>query len=74
MNVNELIAAIEEGGDADPLARVAAAAALKDEIEAIGDELLDHFVKDARAEGCSWTQIGDALGMSRQSVHAKYGK
>jgi hypothetical protein len=28
----------------------------------------------ARAEGWSWEQIGDALGVSRQSVHAKYGK
>jgi len=28
----------------------------------------------ARREGWSWEQIGDALGVSRQSVHAKYGK
>lgn len=28
----------------------------------------------ARAQGWSWEQIGDALGVSRQSVHAKYGK
>ncbi|ONI86909.1 hypothetical protein ALI144C_09630 [Actinosynnema sp. ALI-1.44] len=28
----------------------------------------------AREQGWTWEQIGDALGMSRQSVHAKYGK
>jgi hypothetical protein len=28
----------------------------------------------ARQDGWSWEQIGDALGVSRQSVHAKYGK
>jgi hypothetical protein len=28
----------------------------------------------ARRDGWSWEQIGDALGVSRQSVHAKYGK
>jgi hypothetical protein len=28
----------------------------------------------ARLEGWSWEQIGDALGVSRQSVHAKHGK
>ncbi|THV31256.1 helix-turn-helix domain-containing protein [Glycomyces paridis] len=28
----------------------------------------------ARREGWSWEQIGDALGVSRQSVHAKHGK
>jgi hypothetical protein len=31
-------------------------------------------VAAARCEGWSWEQIGDALGVSRQSVHAKYGK
>ncbi len=28
----------------------------------------------ARQRGWSWQQIGDALGVTRQSVHAKYGK
>lgn len=28
----------------------------------------------AREHGWSWEQIGDALGVSRQSIHAKYGK
>jgi hypothetical protein len=31
-------------------------------------------VARARERGWSWEQIGDALGVSRQSVHAKYGK
>ncbi len=30
-------------------------------------------VTRAREQGWSWEQIGDALGVSRQSVHAKYG-
>ncbi len=28
----------------------------------------------ARQRGWSWQQIGDALGVTRQSVHTKYGK
>ena len=28
----------------------------------------------ARRQGWSWQQIGDALGVTRQSVHAKHGK
>jgi hypothetical protein len=28
----------------------------------------------AREKGWSWQQIGDALGVTRQSVHAKHGK
>jgi hypothetical protein len=31
-------------------------------------------VAAAREQGWSWEQIGDALGVARQSVHAKYGK
>ncbi len=31
-------------------------------------------VAEARNAGWSWEQTGDALGVTRQSVHAKYGK
>jgi hypothetical protein len=31
-------------------------------------------VASAREKGWSWQQIGDALGITRQSVHAKYNK
>jgi hypothetical protein len=31
-------------------------------------------VTAARKQGWSWQQIGDALGVTRQSVHAKYNK
>jgi hypothetical protein len=31
-------------------------------------------VAAARAKGWSWQQIGDALGVTRQSVHTKYNK
>jgi DNA-binding XRE family transcriptional regulator len=31
-------------------------------------------VRSARMAGWSWQQIGDALGITRQSIHAKYGK
>jgi hypothetical protein len=33
-----------------------------------------HQVASARANGWSWQQIGDALGVTRQSVHTKYNK
>ncbi|WP_406069625.1 helix-turn-helix domain-containing protein [Micromonospora sp. NBC_01638] len=31
-------------------------------------------VARAREAGWSWEQIGDALGVSRQSVHVKHGR
>ncbi len=33
-----------------------------------------NHVRAAREQGWSWQQIGDALGVTRQSVHAKYHK
>jgi Clp amino terminal domain, pathogenicity island component len=72
VDLNQLITAVEDDTSSDPLERVAAAAALKDQIEHIGDELLDHFVKDARDQGCSWTQIGEALGVTRQAAQQRH--
>jgi hypothetical protein len=31
-----------------------------------------NHVTSAREKGWSWQQIGDALGITRQSVHTKY--
>jgi biotin operon repressor len=31
-------------------------------------------VQFARTHGWSWEQIGDALGVSRQSIHARYAR
>jgi hypothetical protein len=33
-----------------------------------------NYVASAREKGWSWQQIGDALGVTRQSVHTKYNK
>jgi hypothetical protein len=55
---------------ADPatgLRAVSALHRLAERVEAV-------HVAEARRAGWSWEQIGDALGVTRQSVHAKYGK
>jgi hypothetical protein len=33
-----------------------------------------NYVAAARGKGWSWQQIGDVLGVTRQSVHTKYNK
>jgi hypothetical protein len=40
---------------------------LAEQVEAVA-------VARARADGWSWEQIGDALGVSRQSAHTKHGR
>jgi len=40
----------------------------------LAEQVEAHTVRLARERGWSWEQIGDALGVSRQSIHAKYAK
>jgi hypothetical protein len=67
MGMNELAATFESGDPAVGLRAVGALHRLAEQIEA-------RSVRLARERGWSWEQIGDALGVSRQSVHAKYGE
>jgi hypothetical protein len=39
----------------------------------LAEQVEARSVRAARDAGWSWEQIGDALGVSRQSIHAKYG-
>jgi hypothetical protein len=34
---------------------------------------LDEAVRRARADGCSWADVGDGAGMTRQSAHERWG-
>ena len=37
----------------------------------MGDQLVDHYVAVARANGASWSQIGEALGVSKQAAQQR---
>lgn len=63
----ELAATLASDDPAVALRAVGALHRLAEQIEA-------RSVRLARQRGWSWEQIGDALGVSRQSIHAKYGK
>ncbi|MFI7697971.1 hypothetical protein [Nonomuraea sp. NPDC049480] len=67
MDVAELSERIRSDDPAMGLRAVGALHRLAEQVEAVSVAL-------AREQGWTWEQIGDALGMSRQSVHAKYGK
>ncbi|GGU38102.1 hypothetical protein [Streptomyces lavendofoliae] len=53
----------------DPVAALREAAALRRRLEG-QEEVLVHR---ARVAGTTWTQIAEALGVSKQAVHKKYG-
>ncbi len=54
---------------ADPLEALREAAALRHRLEGCEEVL----VYRARAAGTTWMQIAEALGVSKQAVHKKYG-
>ena len=70
-SLDQLINVVEDGSET-PLDRITAAALLKEQVERLGDDLLDHFVQQARGQGCSWTQIGEALGVTRQAAQQRH--
>jgi hypothetical protein len=72
ISLEQLISVVEESGDS-PLDRISTAALLQSQIAALGDDLLDHFVSQAREHGLSWAQIGEALGVTRQAAQQRHG-
>ncbi len=71
--LNELIQAVHDRSpDRDALARVAAASEVSGEITSKADLLLGHFVEAARQDGCSWADIGAALGVTKQGAQQRF--
>ncbi|MFC4590168.1 helix-turn-helix domain-containing protein [Sphaerisporangium corydalis] len=67
MEAGDLSERVSSNDPAVGLRAVGALHRLAEQVEAASVAL-------ARENGWTWEQIGDALGVSRQSVHAKYGK
>lgn len=66
METSRLSTALASEDPATGLRAVLALRRLAEQVEA-------NAVATARRQGWSWQQIGDALGITRQSAHAKYG-
>jgi Clp amino terminal domain, pathogenicity island component len=72
-SLHELIHLVEtETEDSSPLARLRAASGLAGHLAEVGDAALGYFVDQARHAGHSWSQIGDALGVSKQAAQQKH--
>jgi hypothetical protein len=67
MDLDQLSSAMSSEDPALGLRAVLALRRLAEQVEA-------NQVAVARRQGWSWQQIGDVLGITRQSVHAKYGR
>jgi Clp amino terminal domain, pathogenicity island component len=72
-SLTELIQTVHDrSADQDALTRVSAAAEVSGEIANKADVLLGHFVEAARHAGCSWTEIGAALGVTKQGAQQRF--
>lgn len=69
----ELIQTVQDrSADQDALTRVATAAEVTGDITNKADLLLGHFVAAARQAGCSWAEIGTALGVTKQGAQQRF--
>src|SRR5436305_12780701 len=72
INLQELSEPIDTDlPDADALAKIAEARRRASALNDVGDQLVDHYVAVARANGASWSQIGEALGVSKQAAQQR---
>ncbi len=58
--------------DDTSLSRLSTALEVAGDLAAVADDLVEHFVAEARKAGCSWTQIGTALGVSKQAAQQRF--
>lgn len=69
ITLGELIAGLyEDHPDADDLTRIAEARRRARALTDLGEQLVDHYVSEAKLGGASWSEIGDALGVSGKSA------
>lgn len=80
--LDELIAEVDRrcdtahhsGGQEQPdwLVLLTVAAQLSGQLQALADDLVEDYVEHCRMHGSSWTDIGTALGVTRQAVQQRF--
>src|SRR5829696_3157268 len=73
VSFQELVGRIEQSTDS-PLQRLDRSIALGEELAVEADRVTDHFVRQARDSGESWTSIGDRLGVSKQAARMRFAE
>ena len=73
VNLTELIAELDtELGGGTELDKISEAQRRAHTLTDVGDQLVGHFVAKARESGASWSQIGDAIGVSKQAAQQRW--
>jgi hypothetical protein len=62
---------VDAPGD-EALVQLSQASMTVTDLEKVGDALLGHFVDQCRRNGHSWSEISNALGVSKQAAHKRF--
>src|SRR5947199_1740683 len=71
VRLDDLIDAIRRIHD-DELEQLTSAVVAADHLGDVADHLIGHFVDQARRSGASWTEIGQAMGVSKQAEQKRF--
>ncbi len=72
-SLQEVIQLVEaDTHDEQPLSRLGTASVVVQNLAEVGDAALGYFVDQARHAGHSWSEIGEALGVSKQAAQQKH--
>jgi ClpA/ClpB-like protein len=72
VELSDLIRDVEDTASSDELERLDAAFEYSDRLKTMADDLVGHFVTQARTAGASWAQIGERLGVTKQAAHQRH--
>ena len=71
IRLDDLIAAIRTVHE-DELEQLTTAMLAADHLGEVADHLIGHFVDQARRSGASWTDIGRAMGVTKQAARKRF--
>jgi hypothetical protein len=71
VRLDDLIDAIRKVHD-DELEQLTSAMVAADHLGEVADHLIGHFVDQARRAGASWTDIGRAMGVTKQAARKRF--
>jgi hypothetical protein len=73
ISLADLIARLDqELPDTSDLARISEAQLRAQTLADLGDQLVGHYVGKARQASASWSEIGDAIGVSKQAAQQRH--
>jgi hypothetical protein len=73
ISLADLIARLDaELPDTDNLGRITAAQLRAHTLADLGEQLVGHYVGQAKQAGASWSQIGEAIGVTKQAAQQRW--